>query len=127
MEEGDLNLAAKLYKESENSVLERFAHWLDSGMVRALEMWRQGLSATVTGARGGRHVIEPSACRCSSRPIALTAGLSTPRLEELSARDQSLALPPPRWLPDDVAKQVEELSLTGFSKQEVLHSHRPCD
>jgi len=31
------------YKESQESVLERFAQWLDSSMVRALEMWRQGL------------------------------------------------------------------------------------
>lgn len=31
------------YKEDEASVLDRFGHWLDRGMVRALEMWRQGL------------------------------------------------------------------------------------
>jgi Fic family protein len=31
------------YKEAEDSVLDRFAHWLDRGTVRAIEMWRQGL------------------------------------------------------------------------------------
>ncbi len=31
------------YKEPEKSVLERFERWLDEGLVRALEVWRQGL------------------------------------------------------------------------------------
>lgn len=31
------------YKEDEDSVLHRLGHWLDRGMVRALETWRQGL------------------------------------------------------------------------------------
>jgi len=31
------------YKEPEESVLTRFEHWLDEGLVRALETWRQGL------------------------------------------------------------------------------------
>jgi Fic family protein len=31
------------YKEPEESVLARFERWLDQGLVRALEIWRQGL------------------------------------------------------------------------------------
>lgn len=31
------------YKEDAASVVERFGHWLDRALVRALEMWRQGL------------------------------------------------------------------------------------
>lgn len=31
------------YKEDEGSVLDRFGNWLDRALIRALEMWRQGL------------------------------------------------------------------------------------
>jgi len=31
------------YKEDESSVVDRFGSWIDRGVVRALEMWRQGL------------------------------------------------------------------------------------
>lgn len=30
------------YKESEDAVRARFRHWLEAGLVRALETWRQG-------------------------------------------------------------------------------------